>query len=121
MKVVKYWSYLGFDVVIQAKFVRNGKDIEMFGREKVDVIRFKMTLYNPHKRKTDEYDGYEAHEHKQGTKEKWWHRWSYETINIGHAYEEEMTEMVKDVTQHINSRVLERDITDGLPGSLEGL
>ena len=121
MKVVEHWTRLDFNVVVQAEFIRNGHEIDLFGKNKVDVVRFELTIYNPYKRKEDLYKGYKAHEFVQESRERWWHKWDCETISIGNAYEEKMAEIIKDSNAHIDSRASNKETTDGLPDSLKNL
>lgn len=121
MKVVEHWTRLGFNAVVQAEFARNGHDIGSLFEEKVDVVRFHLTIYSPYTRKEVLYKGYKAHEYEQEWKSRWWKRGYCETVSLEDAYAEKIDEITRDTNAHIDARASNKTITDGLPDSLTDL
>jgi len=118
MKAVEYWSYEGFNIVIEAEYKKDGVRLPE-GRK--DVVHFRSTIYNPYTRKEEEYkDGY-VHEHSINTSKKWYHKKKYETVNISKAFEDKVIEIANENIDHIKILVTEKRVTDGLPDSLKGL
>lgn len=121
-KVVDHWSYNGFNVVTEARFVRKGFTLmNGWKQEQVDVVRVKTTIYNPLAKKLNEYEDGNVYAHDRGTKKKWYHKWEYENISIAQAFDEKLKQVYEDNIHHVKSLSDDQQMTDGLPDSLKNL
>lgn len=125
MKTVKKWTKDGHEVIIQAKFFKNGFFPSwIYNEDEIkDLVRFEAKIYdNSNKDKLKSVGNFEtdAYEGKivETIEERWFRKDITRTLTLPEVYEKQLEKIVKWCNEDIERRNFNKKITDGLPDSL---